>query len=308
MKRFLFIFSVVLLTLSIMAIPAMTADSWKAAYTPDKTVVIQGDTVVITGGFLNASGITGYQVTASYDNSLISLQGVPTECAKNGDADKAFIFAVAKENPASIVAAFAEPVTPDDSCFAYTFKVAEQITGITEIPITFKTQVEFGLKPMEQRTVTVTLKLAGANVNGTITSSDSNLASAADDTITVTLENADNVYTTTIISAGNNKTVGYSIRGVASGTYTMTVSKAGHVTEQYTVVIGSDDVTQNAEIYLLGDANHDGNADSSDAVAILRNLAGYDVANFYEKTADFNGDGNADSSDAVAILRKLAGY
>jgi len=57
-----------------------------------------------------------------------------------------------------------------------------------------------------------------------------------------------------------------------------------------------------------GDANHDGKADSSDAVAILRNLAGYDVPNFYEDTADFNGDGKADSSDAVAILRKLAGY
>jgi len=60
--------------------------------------------------------------------------------------------------------------------------------------------------------------------------------------------------------------------------------------------------------YLLGDANHDGKADSSDAVAILRNLAGYDVPNFDEVTADFNGDDKADSSDAVAILRKLAGY
>ena len=58
----------------------------------------------------------------------------------------------------------------------------------------------------------------------------------------------------------------------------------------------------------LGDANHDGKADSSDAVAILRKLAGYDVPNFYNDTADFNGDGKADSSDAVAILRKLAGY
>ena len=60
--------------------------------------------------------------------------------------------------------------------------------------------------------------------------------------------------------------------------------------------------------YEPGDANHDGKADSSDAVAILRNLAGYVVENFHADTADFNGDGKADSSDAVAILRKLAGY
>jgi len=59
--------------------------------------------------------------------------------------------------------------------------------------------------------------------------------------------------------------------------------------------------------YEPGDANHDGKADSSDAVAILRKLAGYDVPDFHEDSADFNGDGKADSSDAVAILRKLAG-
>ena len=66
--------------------------------------------------------------------------------------------------------------------------------------------------------------------------------------------------------------------------------------------------TEAAADVLKGDANHDGKADSSDAVAILRNLAGYEVSNFDEDAADFNGDGKADSSDAVAILRKLAGY
>jgi len=73
-----------------------------------------------------------------------------------------------------------------------------------------------------------------------------------------------------------------------------------------TFIVGYNEAA--TPVYPLGDANHDGKADSSDAVAILRNLAGYEVPNFYEDTADFNGDGKADSSDAVAILRKLAGY
>jgi len=60
--------------------------------------------------------------------------------------------------------------------------------------------------------------------------------------------------------------------------------------------------------FVPGDANNDGKADSSDAVAILRSLAGYEDPGFNEEAADFNGDGKADSSDAVAILRKLAGY
>ena len=109
-----------------------------------------------------------------------------------------------------------------------------------------------------------------------------------------------------VIVKGN--TVDYSFANVELGTYTLKVSKANHVTREYTVVIGNSDMTYNVNLYLLGDANHDGKADSSDAVAILRNLAGYEVPVFYEDTADFNGDGKADSSDAVAILRKLAGY
>lgn len=62
------------------------------------------------------------------------------------------------------------------------------------------------------------------------------------------------------------------------------------------------------EKYKPGDANYDGKVDSTDAVLILRNLAGYEVPNFNEEAADFNGDGKADSTDAVLILRKLAGY
>jgi len=37
-------------------------------------------------------------------------------------------------------------------------------------------------------------------------------------------------------------------------------------------------------------------------------LAGYTVEGFNEEAADFDGNGVADSSDAVMILRKLAGY
>ena len=60
--------------------------------------------------------------------------------------------------------------------------------------------------------------------------------------------------------------------------------------------------------YLLGDVNHDGNVDSSDAVAILRHLAGYELAAYYEEDGDITRDGQVDSSDSVAILRYLAGY
>ena len=106
----------------------------------------------------------------------------------------------------------------------------------------------------------------------------------------------------------DNTTGKYTITDVPAGTYTLRITKADHSPYQSTVTVENDTVLPQAQLYLLGDANHDGKADSSDAVAILRNLAGYEVPGFYEDTADFNGDGKADSSDAVAILRKLAGY
>lgn len=57
-----------------------------------------------------------------------------------------------------------------------------------------------------------------------------------------------------------------------------------------------------------GDVDMDGYVDSSDAVTILRWLAGLPVGDAdVEKYGDFDGDGVADSSDAVAILRMLAG-
>ncbi len=147
----------------------------------------------------------------------------------------------------------------------------------------------------------------GVTVSGTVTSFDSAPADTTNDTVTVKLFRAGSA-TAAYEAVVQGNSAAYSIEGVAAGTYTLRVMKADHVTGEYTVVVGNSNATCNATIYLLGDANHDGKADSSDAVAILRNLAGYEVSNFYKDTADFNCDGKADSSDAVAILRKLAGY
>lgn len=57
---------------------------------------------------------------------------------------------------------------------------------------------------------------------------------------------------------------GYSIAGVLPGTYTMKVMKKNHVTREYTVTVGSADVTQNVKIHLLGDINGDGSVDMKD--------------------------------------------
>ena len=56
----------------------------------------------------------------------------------------------------------------------------------------------------------------------------------------------------------------YEIPDVAAGTYTMTVSKSKHVTREYTVTVNNGKVTQNAEIWMLGDVNGDGRINTID--------------------------------------------
>ncbi len=105
-------------------------------------------------------------------------------------------------------------------------------------------------------------------------------------------------YSTTV--KGNSAS--YTISGVASGTYTMKVSKKNHVTRAYTVTVSAGTKTQNAQIHLLGDVNGDGRINTSDvgkANMHAKNkklLTGYEFA-----CADINGDGRINTSDVGKI-------
>ena len=85
-------------------------------------------------------------------------------------------------------------------------------------------------------------------------------------------------YETTV--KGN--TVAYSFADVVAGTYTMKVSKANHVTREYTVVVGTDDVTQNAKIHLLGDINGDGKVTTIDFGRANSHARGVAILTGYE--------------------------
>lgn len=87
-------------------------------------------------------------------------------------------------------------------------------------------------------------------------------------------------------------TVNYSFASVPTGIYTMKVSKANHVTREYTIVVGKEAVVQNVKIHLKGDVNGDGSVtivDVNRANLHFKNksaLSGYTLL-----CADINGDG-----------------
>lgn len=141
---------------------------------------------------------------------------------------------------------------------------------------------------------------SGTTVKGTAKSYLS-----ADDTVTIQLEKSGVVvYETTV--KGNS--TDYSISGVANGTYTMRVSKKLHADREYTVKVSSADVTQNVEIFPIGDVNSDGDISVVDATLVQKYIVGLEkLTDLQKKSAEVNGDGEISVVDATLIQKYIVG-
>lgn len=141
---------------------------------------------------------------------------------------------------------------------------------------------------------------SGTTVKGTAKSYLS-----TDDTVTIQLEKSGVVvYETTV--KGNS--TDYSISDVANGTYTMRVSKKSHADREYTVKVSSADVTQNVEIFPIGDVNSDGDISVVDATLVQKYIVGLEkLTDLQKKSAEVNGDGEISVVDATLIQKYIVG-
>ena len=95
-------------------------------------------------------------------------------------------------------------------------------------------------------------------------------------------------------------TATYDIPEVAPGTYTMKVMKNNHVTREYTVTVGAENVTQDVKIHLKGDITGDGKVNTFDIVKMILHakkkteLTGYELL-----CGDITGDGKVNTFDIV---------
>ncbi len=101
---------------------------------------------------------------------------------------------------------------------------------------------------------------SGYTVSGAITSSGD-----ADALTMVELRNADGETVDTTTGATS-----YSFENVASGDYTLIVSKTKHCPREYAITVDGSNVEKDVEIWLYGDVNHDGKLNPSDVTQILR--------------------------------------
>ena len=113
-------------------------------------------------------------------------------------------------------------------------------------------------------------------------------------------------YTTTVPAgekSGGKYTAVYDIPEVAPGTYTMKVMKQNHVTREYTVTVGSSNVTQDVKIHLKGDIDGNGTVTTMDYMRVNSHAKGITLLTDYAlKCADVVGtDGKVTTMDAMRV-------
>ena len=157
-------------------------------------------------------------------------------------------------------------------------------------------------------------KLVDPNASGTLSGTVKSYNSASDK-VTIQLiqqGHSEPAYETTVSGGtkeGNQYTASYTISGIASGTYTMKVSKKNHVTREYTVTVGAENVTQDVEIWLLGDVNGDGTINVKDKKLIFNHLNDPSGAltGYALDVGDVNRDGTINVKDKKLIFNHLKG-
>ena len=141
---------------------------------------------------------------------------------------------------------------------------------------------------------TATAASAGVTVSGTATS----FGSATDNVTVQLIASGESTAAYETVVKGNSAS--YTIEGVAPGTYTMKVMKNNHVTREYTVTVGAENVTQDVKIHLKGDITGDGKVNTFDIVKMnlhakkKTELTGYELL-----CGDITGDGKVNTFDIV---------
>ena len=148
---------------------------------------------------------------------------------------------------------------------------------------------------------TVTVEAAavtGVTVSGTVKSYGSET-----ENVTVTLTPENGTPMTTVVT-GNS--AAYKFENVSAGTYTLKVEKKGHAPWTESITVGSEAVTQDVKICLLGDINADGRLTLADYGKVLQHVKKVSLLTDYEfACADINKDGKLTLVDYGKILQHV---
>lgn len=99
----------------------------------------------------------------------------------------------------------------------------------------------------------------------------------------------------------------YSLKNVASGTYTLRVSRQNYVPRDYIVTVGDRAVALDAELQLIGDVRKDGTVDARDKKILSNHIASPILTGYELAVGDVNGDSLIDAKDKKILCNHIAG-
>ena len=181
----------------------------------------------------------------------------------------------------------------DYSYLSYDVEIQKPTEPTTVAPTTAEPTTE---EPTTVEPTTAKLKTVKGTVKSYLSESD---------TVTIQLIKSGEVAYETTVKGNNAK---YSISGVASGTYTMKVSKNAHADREYTVIVANSDVIRNAKIFAIGDVNSDGDISVVDATLVQKYIVGLEnLTDLQKKSADVNDNNEISVVDATLIQKYIVG-
>ena len=245
------------------------------------TVTFDGETVNVEGGILpepdplvinsihvaGAADLTGFEWDPTA-NEMLNVNGVYTITFENVAAGTYEFKFVANGNW-DINWASGIEITSDETQTAW-FK-AQGNSSITIAEDGSKVFLAFDSNTMDIYTgegATMRAVVIGPSVALGATVSGSVVSGAAGD-VTIELI-ADGETVASVTASGKEGT--YSIVDVAAGTYTLKVSQLNHVTREYTVTVGEEDLTQDVKIHLIGDIDGNGKVNVGDVSKLNSHL------------------------------------
>ncbi len=185
-----------------------------------------------------------------------------------------------------------------DAAKTGTFMLSFSPTVENRDPLSFKTS--------GMTYITETTAIEGSKVSGTVQSYNDGIDNSDVTTIEFFAEGSD-VAAYTATTEGSGKLT-YTLDAVVAGTYTVKVSKANHVTREYTVTVGAEDITQDMKICLLGDITGDGRVGMPDLAILNSYLTGSATLDDYAvKCADVTGDSRVGMPDLAKLNSYLTG-
>nr|WP_296476126.1 BspA family leucine-rich repeat surface protein [uncultured Acetatifactor sp.] len=99
----------------------------------------------------------------------------------------------------------------------------------------------------------------------------------------------------------------YGFMDVMAGNYTLQISKAGHVTREYSLAVQAESVKLDAEICLIGDVDSNGRVNAKDKRIIYNHIAGTSLTGYEFMVGDVDGNGKINARDKRLIYNHIAG-